>query len=394
MSDPGLDPQTTAFEPGRDLAALRRELHAHPELSGQEAGTAAFLREFLVACDPRRILDGLGGHGLAAVFAAPDDAPGPTVALRAELDALPITETGTVPHASRRPGVGHLCGHDGHMALLCGVARALAARPLRRGRVVLVFQPSEETGEGAHRVISDPRWESLGVDYAFAIHNLPRHPLGRVLLREGPFTAGSVGLILRLQGRTAHAAYPEQGQSPAAAMARLVPALAALPAGLEERGDLALVTVVHARLGDRAFGTTPGEAVVMATLRADREDVLDGLRQRALGAAETIAAGEALGLAHEWVEEFPVTDNDAVAVAVAERAARSCGLEIAAPTESPFRWSEDFGWFTRVASGALIGLGSGEQQPVLHAPDYDFPDALLPVGVRFWEALLAELELR
>jgi len=197
-----------------------------------------------------------------------------------------------------------------------------------------------------------------------------------------------------LRGRTAHAAYPEQGLSPADAMSRLVPGLAALPAALERRGDLALVTVVHARLGDVAFGTTPGEAAVMATLRADREDVLAEMRERAVALARAEADREGLSCEFEWVEEFPVTENDAVAVAAAEQAARTCGLEISAPTESPFRWSEDFGWFTRGHPGALIGLGSGVEQPVLHAPDYDFPDPLIPVGVGFWEALLAELDVR
>ncbi len=394
MNEPGLFPRAGTGDPEEQLRALRRQLHAHPELSGQEAGTAAFLREFLVDCNPRRILEGLGGHGLVAIFGAPDHAPGPAVMLRAELDALPIQEHGTVPHASGRPGVAHLCGHDGHMAMLCGAALALRERPPRRGQVLLLFQPAEETGEGAHRVVSDPRWETLDVDYAFAIHNLPRHPLGQVLLREGAFTAGSVGLIVRLRGRTAHAAYPEQGLSPANALSRLVPALAALPADLERRGDLALVTVVHARLGDVAFGTTPGEAAVMATLRADREDVLADMRERAMALARAEAQSEGLSCEFEWVEEFPVTENDAVAVAAAERAARACGLEISAPTESPFRWSEDFGWFTRSSPGALIGLGSGVEQPVLHAPDYDFPDPLTPVGVRFWEALLAELGVR
>ncbi len=394
MNEPGLFPRAGTGDPQEQLRALRRQLHAHPELSGQEAGTAALLREFLVECNPRRILDGLGGHGLAAVFAPPDEAPGPVVMLRAELDALPIQERGTAPHASGREGVAHLCGHDGHMAMLCGVAVALRDRPPRRGRVVLLFQPAEETGEGAHRVVDDPRWDPLGVDYAFAIHNLPRHPLGQVLLRDGAFTAGSVGLIARLRGRTAHAAYPEQGLSPAGAMSRLVPGLAALPAALERRGDLALVTVVHARLGDVAFGTTPGEAAVMATLRADSEEVLAEMRERAVALARTEAERDGLSCTFEWVEEFPVTENDAVAVAAAEQAARACELEVSAPAESPFRWSEDFGWFTRSCPGALIGLGSGVEQPVLHAPDYDFPDPLLPVGVRFWEALLAGLDVR
>jgi amidohydrolase len=375
------------------LVALRRELHALPELSGVEVGTAACLRDFLLPCEPVRVLDGLGGHGLAAVFVAPDGAPGPTVALRAELDALPITEAGDTPHASRRAGIAHACGHDGHMAALAGVALALRSRPLRRGRLVLLFQPAEETGQGARAIVDDPRYQALEVDHCYAIHNLPRYPLGQVLVREGAFTAGSVGMVIRLHGRTAHAAYPEQGLSPALAMGRLVTDLVALPARLDLPGALSLVTVVHARLGDVAFGTSPGNAEIMCTLRADNEEALTSLRQEAAREAEANAAADGLGCELSWVEEFPVTENDGLAVAVVRTAATALGLSLGEPDESPFRWSEDFGWFTRETTGALIGLGSGVDQPVLHAPDFDFPDALLPVAVDLYLAILAELGL-
>ncbi len=376
------------------LVTLRRELHAFPEVSGEEVGTAACLREFFVPCHPARLLDNLGGHGLAVVFDSPEPDRGPTVALRAELDALPIQETADHDHASQRDGVAHLCGHDGHMAMLCGVALGLQERPLRRGRLVLLFQPAEETGEGARAVCADPRWQDLDADYVFALHNLPGYPLGHVLLRTGPFCAGSVGLVIRLEGRTSHAAYPEKGRSPANAMSRLLTELVTLPLDLERAGVLALVTVVHARLGEVAFGTTPGEAEIMATLRSDDEAVLEDLQARAVALAGNVADEEGLRCALDWVDEFPVTENEDLAVAVADRAALAAGLSIDEPDESPFRWSEDFGWFTRQTSGAVIGVGSGENQPGLHAPDFDFPDELLPVGLRFWDALIEELGLR
>lgn len=376
------------------LATLRHQLHAYPEVSGQEIGTAACLRDFLVPCDPARLLENLGGHGLAAVFESPEPDRGPTVVLRAELDALPIQETAAHDHVSRRRGVAHLCGHDGHMAMLCGVALGLHERPLRRGRLVLLFQPAEEIGEGARRICADPRWRDLGADYVFALHNLPGYPLGRILLRAGSFCAGSVGLVVRLEGRTSHAAYPEQGRSPAVAMSRLLTGLVAVPVDLEREGSLALVTVVHARLGEVAFGTTPGKAEIMATLRSDQEVVLEELRARAAALATATATAEGLRCSLEWVDEFPVTENDDLAVATAAHAAVAVGLETGEPVDSPFRWSEDFGWFTRQTAGAVIGLGSGEDQPVLHASDFDFPDALLPVGLRFWDALIEELGLR
>jgi amidohydrolase len=373
----------------RRLRALRRELHAHPELSGQEAWTAAQVQKFLAACGPAELLTGLGGgHGLAAVFFGRDAAAGPTVVLRAELDALPIGETGAPAHRSTREGVAHLCGHDGHLAILCGAGLVLRAAPPARGKVVLLAQPAEETGEGARAIADDPRYRALAPDWVFALHNLPGHPLGEVLVREGPFTAGSVGFVVRLGGRTAHAAYPEQGASPARAMADLVTGLVTLPIPMEACGELALVTVVHARLGDVAFGTSPGEAEVRATLRAAREPVLAGLRDAATALAHGVAARDGLAVDTAWVEEFPPVINHPRATHLAMAATRRAGLRAATPAENPFRWSEDFGWFLGQTPGALIGLGAGRNHRPLHSSDYDFPDQLIPKAVDFWSEII------
>ncbi len=372
------------------LRDLRRELHAHPELSGGEEQTAMRVAAFLTACEPAEVRTGLGGgHGLAAVFAGDDPAAGPTVVLRAELDALPIRETGAPAHRSTCDGVAHLCGHDGHLAILCGVGLVLRTTPPARGKVVLLAQPAEETGEGARAIVDDPRYRALAPAWIFALHNLPGYPFGEVLVREGPFTAGSIGLVVRLRGRTAHAAYPEQGASPARAMADLVTGLVTLPIAVEARGELALVTVVHAHLGEVAFGTSPGDAEVMATLRAARPAVLDELREAAAALARATASRDQLDLDLTWVEEFPPVINHPDAVRLAETAARRAGLRLAAPAENPFRWSEDFGWFLSQTPGALIGFGAGRSQPPLHAGNYDFPDRLIRNAVDFWAAVIA-----
>ena len=371
-----------------DLPDLRRRLHTLAEPSGAEAATAALVADELRVCGPAELLTGLGGHGLAAVFNAPGNAAGPTVVLRAELDALPIPETIALAHASATAGCAHKCGHDGHMAILLGVARELAARPPQRGRVVLLFQPAEETGEGAARVAAEPRFTALAPDWLFALHNLPGYPRGRVLVRAGAFCAGSAGLTVRLTGATSHAAYPEQGRSPDRAMAELVTGLACLPIPFEQQDELCLVTVVHARLGAPRFGTTPGEAEVLATLRAADDAVLARLKAEAAALAGAIAAAHGLGCALSWSEEFPVTWNDADAAAHVEAAAAAAGLEVDAPDESPFRWSEDFGTLAALGQGAMFGLGAGPRQPPLHAEAYDFPDALLDPGLRLLTALV------
>ena len=378
----------------RFMTYLRHRLHAAPEPSGREAGTAAIMREVLAGCGATGLVDRLGGHGLAAVFDSPRPDAGPVVALRAELDALPLADLGRHDHVSTHPGCSHACGHDGHLAMLAGVAGGLARRPLARGRLILLAQPAEETGEGARAVAADPRWQALDPDYVFAVHNLPGYPLGSVLLRAGPFCAGSVGLAVTLTGRSSHAAYPERGLSPARALERLLPELTALPVPLEQQGALAMVTVVHVRLGGATFGTAPGDAAIMVTLRADEDEVLARLRAAAADLVTRVADAEGLTAAMAWQDEFPVTVNDDLAVAAAQAAAAAAGLDVAAPDESPFRWSEDFGWLTAPWCGAMIGLGAGTSQAGLHAGGYDFPDALLPVGVRFWDALIDGLGLR
>lgn len=367
------------------LVQLRHRLHADPALSGRESDTARTVKEFIHAHTGAEILDGLGGAGVAAVFSG--DRPGPTVLFRADLDALPIQENAGVDYGSRVEGVAHLCGHDGHMAILCGLALHFSDRPPSRGRAVLLFQPAEETGTGAARVIGDPAFKTLWPDYAFALHNLPGFPLATVVWRRGVFASASRGLVIRLAGRTAHAGEPEKGVSPAPAVAALLERIPRLPdiAGIK---GFALATVVHARLGEVAFGTAPGEAVVMATLRTHTDDQMERLFSAGRDLAMDAAAG--LEIALEAVEDFPAARNAPEAVRRVRQAAESVGLPLYEAPE-PFRWSEDFSHFTRTCPGALFGLGAGESHPNLHNPDYDFPDALILPGVRMFAAIRNDL---
>ncbi|MCB2185359.1 MAG: amidohydrolase [Deltaproteobacteria bacterium] len=371
------------LDPG--IVRLRRHLHQWPELSGREEATAAHLARFLGEHGPAQLLTGLGGCGLAAVYEA--GRPGPTILLRAELDALALNEAGERTHRSKNPGRAHLCGHDGHMALLAGLAPWLAATPLRRGRVVLLFQPAEETGQGAARLLADPRAAALRPDWVFALHNLPGHPLGQVLAKAGPANPASVGLEVRLLGKGCHAAHPEQGVSPAPALAALLSRLPELP---RELGRPGLVTVCHAALGEPSFGSAPETALVQATLRAGRDEDLEALRT----AARELAAreGAAAGLTWEtaWREYFPAVENHPAAVTMLAKAARAAVLDFVSP-EEPFAWSEDFGHFTRQAPGALFCLGAGLDCPPLHNPVYDFPESLLEVGLGLYQSLLTAL---
>ncbi len=372
-----------------DLVALRHRLHRHAEVSDHEETTPRLVEEFLAErAAPDEIIRGLGGAGLAAVYHGA--AEGPTVLLRAELDALPINESTDLPYRSSSEGAAHKCGHDGHMTMVVGAGIELARAGLDRGRLVLLFQPAEETGQGAHRVLEDPGFGQLRPDWAFALHNLPEEPLGGVVVRPGSFSAASSGAVIRLVGATSHAAFPEEGRSPARAVATLLGGLSELPRTVEVAGDFALVTVIHARLGEIAFGTSPGEAVVMATLRSDRDDTVELLRGAVRRLARETAEAEGLRYEVTWTEDFPATVNHPDAAELVADAAREVGAPLIG-IGGPYRWSEDFGWLLRDCRGALFGLGSGVRHPPLHSPDYDFPDELIPLGVRIFRGVVTRL---
>lgn len=360
-----------------ELTAFRHALHRAPEVSGAEAGTAAAVAAMLGATDPDRLVVGLGGHGVAAVYRGA--APGPVVMLRCELDGLPIEDLSAVPHRSQTAGVGHQCGHDGHMATLMALSRGLARRRPARGTAVLLFQPAEETGAGAAAVLADPKFAALAPDYAFAMHNMPGLPLGTAALAEGPANCASQGLRLVFTGRTSHASAPEAGVSPGPALARLIPGLTALgPGGAVEPG-FRLVTVTHARMGEPAFGIAPGHAELWLTLRTLMDADMAALHAAAVGMAQAEARAAGLQLEISAHDVFAACANHPEATAILRDAIAAEGLPVTSEGV-PMRASEDFGRFGAGAKAAMFLLGAGEDHPRLHNPDYDFPDSLIPTG--------------
>lgn len=372
----------------RQIIAFRQRLHQHPEISGKEVETAKTIKEFLVKFSPDKIYEGLGGEGLAAVYQGNDE--GATLLIRADMDALPIDETNDFDYKSKNNGVAHKCGHDGHSAILSGVAQALHQQPPARGRLVLLFQPAEETGQGARRVIDDPQFAALQPDYTFALHNLPGFAAGSVVVRNNHFAAASKGMIIRLTGKTSHAANPEHGISPAMAVADIIKDLTDLSMSKKGFQDFKLITIIHTRLGEIAFGTTPGYAEVMATLRSFRNDDMQRLTEKAIEIAEKAADQYRLHEKIEWREEFPATINDQECVDIIRQTATKNNLKIKEP-ETPFRWSEDFGYFTSEYKGAMFGIGSGVKHPDLHHPDYDFPDEIIPQAITMFDGIIRNI---
>jgi len=364
-----------------ELVAWRRRLHRQPEISNEEEATAREVVAFLAGTKPDAVLTGLGGHGVAAVYDS--GRPGATVLFRSELDALPIEEISGVPHSSRVPGKSHMCGHDGHTAILAALGRQFGRSRPASGRVVLMFQPAEETGDGAAGVVSDPRFGSIAPDFSFSLHNLPGIPFGEVRLKPGVVNCASRGMRIVLDGKTAHSSMPETGTSPMLAISGLMPVLATLGGGAFSDDDFGMVTVTHATMGEAVFGVAPGRAEVWATLRTRLDERMAGLCAAAESLVERVASGHGLTFAIDYHEIFVASMNAPAAV---EHLRTALDQEGVTHSEEglPMRASEDFGIFGRSAPSAMFFLGAGERHSALHNPDYDFPDDLIPIGARIF----------
>ena len=302
-----------------ELTAFRRELHRFPEVSGEEVETARRIVAALAVLSPSKILTGLGGHGVAAVFDS--GVEGPTVLFRAELDALPIEEKNSkIDYASEIAGKSHVCGHDGHMTMLLALGRVLARQPVAKGRVVLMFQPAEEDGSGAKAVVADPAYQEIAADWAFAIHLEPGRPFGYVSTAPGLINCASLGLTIKLAGKTAHAADPEDGVSPARAIAELIPKLEALGTGGALDEAFRLVTLTHVQIGEPSFGIAPGDGVIFTTLRSPHDAGLEGLETAARALAEAAAQTYGLGVGFEVTDHFAASINAPEAYEVAIKA--------------------------------------------------------------------------
>lgn len=359
------------------LIALRHALHSAPDLSGAEQETAARILSELQRLTPDQILTDIGGHGIAAIFDGA--APGATVAIRCELDALPIQEESNVSYISQTSGRAHLCGHDGHMVMVLAVAEEMTRQRPASGRVVLIFQPAEETGQGAKAYREDTKFPEIRPDMVLSLHNLPGLELGHVSLPVGPANCASRGARIRLTGRTSHAAAPQDGRSPALAIAQLMQKLAALATGGALDEDYALTTVTHATLGEPTFGIAPGVGEVWVTLRTATDRKMQELIEAVQIMVESATADLGLGHVITYHDVFDACTNAPDAVQVIEAACHAGAVPITL-TESPQAFSEDFGQFAKSARAAMFWLGAGKSHPQLHNPDYDFPDALIPIG--------------
>jgi amidohydrolase len=368
------------------LVQFRRELHQLPELAGEEKETSKIIINFLKSHKPDKIIKNIGGFGIAAVFEG--EKSGPTICFRCDMDGLPIAESNRFDYKSKNNGVGHKCGHDGHMSMVSGLAIVFAEQRPDRGTIILLYQPAEETGEGAAKVIADDKFKQLKPDYIIGLHNLPKINKSAIVAKKGIFAAASRGIEIKLKGATSHAAEPENGRSPALAMAQIIEDITNLP-NEENFTSYVLVTVVQAKLGEIAYGTTPGYAEVRATLRSYLDEDMDTLTKASEALIRSKCSQHQLDCEINYVEIFPATESDEKLAKILQELAENNNHEYI-NIEEPFRWSEDFGHYKKLASTLFFGLGAGNI-PDLHHHDYDFPDQLIPTGTNIFHQLAQSL---
>ena len=338
---------------------IRRKLHSNPGVSGSEWFAHDLVVSELHNLHPTEVHEHVGGYGVVAFWKSPNpDAR--TLAFRADIDALPI---------------GHRCGHDGHTAVMLCFAEMVDREQERKCNVVLVFQPEEETGRGAAKIVESGILQRYKVDAIFAFHNLPGFAEGTVVLNEGTFAAASTGVVYRLQGRATHASTPEKGINPGLASAEIIQRFSSTLNTGASSSDTRQSTLVCCRIGEEAFGTSAGSAEIMFTLRAFTNSAMHLLLDSADSIVRETAQREHLQVARELREPFRATENTTDLVRRMRQILEP--FHTVVTLDRPFRWSEDFAEYLQLFPGVLFGIGSGVNHPELHHPEYDFPDGII-----------------
>ncbi|ROR11163.1 M20 aminoacylase family protein [Erwinia sp. JUb26] len=372
-----------------EATGWRRALHARPELGYQEHHTSQLIAEQLEAFG-LQVHRGLAGTGVVGTL---ENGPGPVIGLRADMDALPITELSNPPHRSTNPGVMHACGHDGHTAILLAVAKHLSTTRRFSGTLHFVFQPAEENLGGARRMVEDGLFTLFPMDAIYGMHNWPGLPAGEVAVNAGAMMASLDSFEINLRGRSCHAAMPENGADPIVAAAQLIMALQTIPARRLSPLASAVVSITQIN-GGEAINVIPENVVLRGTLRCLQADVRSRVKQMIDEFVTSFTAPLGIEGSIEYQGDYPVTINHA---AEATRV-RDCALTLL-PAEkvhwnvSPSMASEDFACMLEHCPGAYFWIGADGDTPSrpLHNANYDFNDGLIAPGIALWTALVEQL---
>lgn len=368
-------------------ATLRRDLHAHPELRFEERRTADVVARELETLG-YAVSRGLGGTGVVASL--PGANPDRGIVLRADLDALPIQEANDFAHASCADGIMHACGHDGHTVMLLGAARVLTQLPQLPGTVHFVFQPGEEGGAGARKMIDDGLFEQCPTEAVFGMHNWPGLPAGHFGLRTGPIMAAGSRFRITVTGKGAHAAQPHLGLDPIPLACSMVLQCQTIAARHKDPVDPAVISVCMFHAGN-TDNVIPDTAELRGTIRTLSSVLQQKLQRDIERMCEALASAYGAQVEVTFFQYYPATINTQAETALCEAVIRETfGGERLHSDIAPNMTSEDFGFMLEERPGAYVLIGNaptGTAAPALHHPKYDFNDDIIPAGVRYWVAL-------
>lgn len=370
-----------------ELTALRRDIHAHPELAFAETRTSDIVARELASYG-LEVHRGLAKTGVVGVLRAGNSSR--MIGLRADMDALPLQELNHFPHQSQHPGKMHACGHDGHTALLLGAARYLAKHPNFDGTVVFIFQPAEESEGGAAVMLADGLFEQFPVDAVFGLHNWPGIPVGEMAIMPGPVMAGTCGFEITVTGRGCHAAMPHQGIDSIVVASQLVTALQTVTSRNLHPCEAAVVSVTQIHAGE-AWNIIPESTLLRGTIRSFKAEVQDtvehAIERLCSGMAATFGAQIHVSFEHR----YPATINSAAEARLCQDVAQDLLGTAKVQTDSlPSMGAEDFSYMLQAKPGCYVWLGNGPGTGgcTLHNPHYDFNDEALVVGISYWVRLV------
>ncbi len=370
-----------------DAQLWRRDLHANPELLYDLPRTANFvaerLREF--GCDEVRTA--IGRTGVVGVIRGRKGDSKRAIALRADMDALPIEETTNLPYRSTVPGKMHACGHDGHTAMLLGAARYLAQTREFSGSAIVIFQPAEEGGAGARAMIEDGLMENFAIEEVYGMHNMPNLPIGAFALRKGPLMAAADGIAIHIEGKGGHAAQPNRCVDSIVAGAQIVTTLQTIVSRNVDPLDACVVSIARFSAGT-TNNVLPNTAELEGTVRTLQPATRDLTERRIREIVAGIAAASGVSAIVDYKRNYPSTRNHPAQTDFAASVARQVAGEDRVMTEiPPVMGAEDFSFMLEARPGAFIFMGNGDTAG-LHNPGYDFNDAALPYGMSYWAKIV------
>jgi hippurate hydrolase len=370
-----------------EISAWRQDIHAHPELLFDVHRTARLVADKLKGFGCDEVVTGIGRTGVVGVIRGKASAGSRTIGLRADMDALPITEATGLSYASTNPGKMHACGHDGHTAMLLGAAKYLAETRNFTGTAVVIFQPAEEGGGGGREMVKDGMMDRFGIEEVYGMHNYPGFPIGAFAIRPGPMMAAADRITIDIEGLGGHAARPHTSVDTVVVGSAIVNALQSIVARNVDPLESAVVSITQFHAGT-ADNIIPQTGQLRGTARSLTEATRDVVEQRVREVAEGAARLYGAKATVNYKRDYPVTRNHERQTAfAAEVAANVVGRDRVDTEVPPVMGAEDFSYMLEARPGAFIFVGNGDSAG-LHHPAYNFNDEVIPVGTSYWVKLV------